>query len=71
MRRIVLAVIDQLRDLKTKYNLQPHIVSDSLIKENTWNITNITFSGNYSLPENLLLDVVNLETPGKTLLFRY
>ncbi len=64
-RESALAVIDQLRDLKTKYNLQPRIVSDSLIKENTWNITNITFSGNYSLPENLLLDVVNLETPGK------
>ena len=64
-RESALAVIDQLRDLKTKYNLQPRIVSDSLIKENIWNITDITFSGNYSLPENLLLDVVNLETPGK------
>ena len=64
-RESALAVINQLRDLKTKYNLQPRIVSDSLIKENIWNITDITFSGNYSLPENLLLDVVNLETPGK------
>lgn len=59
-----MAVVDQIRRLKTKYNLQPRTISDSLTTVKKWKITDITFSGHYSLPENLLLNTINL-TPGE------
>jgi NTE family protein len=57
--------IDKIRNLKSKYNLQPRTISTSLIKQNEWQINNITISGNYSIPDKSLKDILELETPGR------
>ena len=59
-----MAVIDQIRTLKKKYNLQPRTITDSLTALKTQKIAKIQFSGKYSLPAKLLLEVINLRTPG-------
>jgi NTE family protein len=59
------AVIDEIRELKRKYNLQPRPVSRELIQVDQWDITDIRISGNYSMPPRLLIDVFNLDVPGR------
>ena len=59
------AVIEDIRELKRKYNLQPRTVSRELIEIDQWNITDIRLSGKYSMPPRLLIDVFNLDVPGR------
>ncbi len=59
------ANIDEIRNLKAKYNLQPRPVSKALIKPNEWQINDITISGNYSMPDKFLKDGLDLDIPGK------
>lgn len=62
-RKAAMDAIEQIRSLKEKYNLKPRHVSDSLTILKPQRITNIQFSGKYSLPYKLLLEVLNLHTP--------
>lgn len=57
--------IDEIRNLKSKYNLQPRPISDALIKPTEWQINAISISGNYSMPDKFLKDGIELEIPGK------
>lgn len=59
------AVIEDIRALKRKYNLQPRTISRELIEVDQWNITDIRLSGKYSMPPRLLIDVFNLDVPGR------
>lgn len=57
--------IDLIRKLKAKYNLRSHPISKALIKPTEWQINDISFSGNYSLPDNFLKDGLELGIPGE------
>lgn len=57
------AVVNELKDIKAKYNLQPHPISKALIKENQWEISDISFSGNYSMSDKFLMDGLELNIP--------
>lgn len=59
------AVIDEIRALKNKYNLQPKDISKELIAEKKWNITDIKLSGHFSMPPRLLIDMFNMDVPGR------
>ncbi|MGC3977700.1 MAG: patatin-like phospholipase family protein [Paludibacteraceae bacterium] len=63
-RESAMATIQQIRALKTKYNLQPQTISDSLTILKSLKITDIQFTGKYSLSIKLLQEVMDLHTPG-------
>ena len=56
--------IDLIRSLKSKYNLCSSPISKALIKPTEWQINDISFSGNYALPDNFLKDGLELGIPG-------
>lgn len=55
---------EQLRELKRKYNLEPREKSRKMVKPDQWNITGLSFSGNYHLDNDFLKKTLNLEIPG-------
>jgi len=55
---------EQLRDLKKKYQLEPHKQSRELIKPDYWYITDLTFTGDHSLDDVFLRKTLNMEIPG-------
>jgi NTE family protein len=57
--------INIIRSLKSKYNLIPRSISKALIKPTEWQINNISFSGNYTFPDNFLKDGLEVGMPGK------
>jgi NTE family protein len=57
--------IEEIRNLKSKYNLQPKSKSSALIKPDEWQINDISISGNYSMPDKFLKDGLDLDIPGK------
>ena len=59
-----LKTIDQIRQLKKKYKLQPRHYSRSLVSQNNWVITKIDFPENNYVNEEFLKDKLNLELPG-------
>lgn len=56
--------IDDIRALKGKYNLQPRSISSELTEPKAWRITNLTVTGSYVMPDKLLKNNLDLETPG-------
>lgn len=57
-------VLGEIRAIKSKYHLQLVPVSRALIEVDQWKIKMIKFTGKYSMPSKLLIDVFNLELPG-------
>lgn len=55
---------EKLRELKAKYQLEAPEKSRKLVKPNSWNITNLTFTGNYHLEPDFLSKTLGLEIPG-------
>ncbi len=55
---------DQLRALKTKYQLEMPTKSKALIKPDRWHISDLTFTGNYHLDPDFLKKTLALEIPG-------
>ncbi len=60
-----LAVIDQIRELKEKYKLEQKTVPVNLVEQQKWKINGIKFSGNYSMSDNLLTNMINKTFPGE------
>jgi NTE family protein len=56
-------VSSQLREIKSKYHLVAKPKSRALIKPDHWYITNVTFSGNGYIEEDLLRRTLGLELP--------
>ncbi len=54
----------QLQELKQKYQLVPREKSREFVSPKLWHITDIKFTGNYSLIEDYLQKITNLEIPG-------
>ena len=54
----------QLRELKIKYNLQPHPISRELVKPDQWYITDLQFSGNDHLDLDFLRKNLKMKIPG-------
>lgn len=63
-REAAMSKIEEIRALKKKYNLQPREITDSLTRLKTQKITQIEFSGHYSFPPKLMLEVMDMHTPG-------
>jgi NTE family protein len=57
-------VINDIRNLKSKNNLQPRTISQELVNPREWQINEISFSGKYSMSEKFLEDGLELEIPG-------
>jgi NTE family protein len=55
--------IDEIRNLKTKYNLNSKDLSTSYVKQKEWKINDISISGNYSMSETFLRDELVLNVP--------
>ncbi len=55
---------EQIRELKSKYKLEPYKKSRLLVKPDQWHITDLTFTGNYHLDQDFLRKTLNLEIPG-------
>lgn len=62
-KEAAISKIEQIRALKTKYDLKPHLLTDSLTELKPQKITKIQFSGNYSLSPKLMLEVMDMHTP--------
>ncbi len=56
--------MDQLLELKEKYNLIPDTISRDLVRAQRWFVKKISLSGNYSLSEQKILNTLNLNAPG-------
>ena len=54
----------QLRQLKTKYKLEPREKSRILVKPDKWHITDLNFTGNYHLGQDFLHKTIDLKIPG-------
>lgn len=59
--RAATASVDELRKLKSEYSFTPTERSRALIEPNSWEISNISVSGNYSVSENYLSDGLELD----------
>jgi NTE family protein len=59
-----LAVVNQLRELKEKHQLQPRPIPTTLVEQQKWHITSIKFSGDYAISDNLLTTMINKTFPG-------
>lgn len=55
---------EQLRQLKTKYKLEPRQKSRLLVKPDKWHITGLSFTGNYRLDQDFLRETLSLKIPG-------
>jgi len=62
--KATLKIKSQIRELKTKYQLDPPEKSRMLVKPDKWYITDLTFTGNYHLDEDFLRTTLNMEIPG-------
>ena len=54
----------QIRELKSKYQLEPHEKSRKYVKPDKWHITDLSFTGNYHLDTDFLRKTLNLKIPG-------
>ena len=54
----------QIRDLKSKYGLEPHVKSRELVKPKKWIITDLSFTGNYDLDQDYLIKILGIKIPG-------
>ncbi len=59
-----LAIVDKIRDIKTKYNLQPRPLVSRLVKPESWYITKLEYNGNCKLSDDFLDKTFGLEIPG-------
>lgn len=57
-------VIDQLNEIKSKYNLQPHPLTNKIVKPEHWHITKVKYNGKFHLNNDHLDRTLGLETPG-------
>ena len=57
-------VIPQLREIKSKYSLQPRTQTHKLVEPEKWHITNVNYSGNYHLDNDFIAKTLGLEIPG-------
>ncbi len=62
--RATLDVVDQLNEIKSKYNLQLRPHTNKLVKPEHWHITRIRYNGKYHLNNDYLNRTLGLETPG-------
>jgi NTE family protein len=62
--RATLLVMDQIRELKQKFNLKQREYSRKYISDEKWQITDIDFTGGHNLDETFLKNKLNLELPG-------
>jgi len=57
-------VVDKIREIRSENNLHPGTVSTELVTQKEWAIQGISLSGNYSMPEISLKEILKLEIPG-------
>jgi NTE family protein len=55
---------EQIRDIKSKYQLEPREKSRELVKPVKWHITDLSFTGNYHLDQDFLRKTLNIKIPG-------
>lgn len=60
-----LAVLDQIRNLKVKHDLNYKAIPSNLVDQKKWKITDVKFSGNYSMTDKLLTNMINKTFPGE------
>jgi NTE family protein len=54
----------QIRELKSKYQLEPHEKSREFVKPDKWHITDLSFTGDYHLDKDFLWKTLDLKIPG-------
>lgn len=54
----------QIRELKSKYQLEPHEKSREFVKSDKWHITYLSFTGDYHLDKDFLRKTLDLKIPG-------
>ncbi len=59
-----LSKIDEIRNLKSSYNLPPPSYVQQLKFPDSWKIRRLSLSGNYSLNNKFILDNLDLKIPG-------
>lgn len=62
--KATLALVEQLREIKEKHNLQPRFLINKLVKPENWHITKVKYNGNYHLSNDFLNKTLGLEIPG-------
>lgn len=62
--KATMKIMSQIHELKAKYQLDAPEKSRKLVKPESWDITDLTFSGNYHLNEDFLRKTLNMEIPG-------
>jgi NTE family protein len=62
--RATLLVMDQIRELKQKFNLKKREYSRRYVVDGKWQITDIDFTGGHNLDKTFLKNKLNLELPG-------
>ena len=55
---------DQIRQLKTDYDLQPRVVTREYVSPGKWLITNISVSGKFKVDAAFLLRSIDIDIPG-------
>ena len=59
-----IALVEQIRELKIKYKLEPCPKSREMIKPNQWHITDLSFNCNTDFDTEFLKQTLNLKIPG-------
>ena len=54
----------QIRDLKSKYQLEPHDKSREFVKPDKWHITGLNLTGSYHLDQEFMRKTLGLKIPG-------
>ena len=54
----------QIREIKSKYQLEPYEKSRDLVKPDKWYITDLNFTGNYHLDHEFIRKTLGLKIPG-------
>ncbi len=54
----------QIRELKSKYQLESYEKSREFVKPDKWHITDLSFAGNYHLDQDFLRKILDLKIPG-------
>ena len=62
--KAAISLHNQIRELKSKYQLEPHEKSRDFVKPDKWYITDLSFTGNYHLDKDFLRKTLDLRIPG-------
>lgn len=63
-RKAAMGLRGQIREIKSKYGLEPREKSRVLVKPDKWYISDLSFTGNYHLDQDFLRKTLGIKIPG-------